>query len=65
MKRDEVILQVFGELDEPKKRVHDCYLCKIYKREITKGNKDAYECYVSHLNYVLSREGGISIKVKK
>ncbi|MCL5099552.1 MAG: hypothetical protein M1158_00280 [Candidatus Marsarchaeota archaeon] len=65
MKQNEVILQIFDENGEPKKRVHDCYLCKIYKREMARGNKDAYTCYVNHLNYVASREGGISIKVKK
>jgi hypothetical protein len=58
----DVIIQVFGQDSQPK-RVHECYLCKIYKYEMRKGNKDAYGCYLKHLNYLVKRQGGLSIKV--
>ncbi len=59
---NETIIQVFGADGRPR-RVHECYLCKIYKYEMNKGNKDAYGCYLKHLNYLVKKDGGISIKV--
>ena len=58
----DVIIQVYGQDSRPK-RLHECNLCKIYKYEISKGNKDAYECYVNHLNYLVKKQSGISIKL--
>ncbi|MCL5412139.1 MAG: hypothetical protein M1474_00670 [Candidatus Marsarchaeota archaeon] len=60
--RKSVIIQVFGN-DSMPRRIHDCDLCKIYRREMNKGNRDAYDCYVNHLNYVARKQRGLSVKI--
>jgi hypothetical protein len=61
-KNRDVIIQIYGS-DSTPKRIHECNLCKIYRYEISKGNKDAYACYLNHLNYLVKKQSGLSIKL--
>ncbi|MCL5430348.1 MAG: hypothetical protein M1504_02625 [Candidatus Marsarchaeota archaeon] len=60
-KNTKIVLKIFDSKEGEEKRAHNCYLCQIYKREIKKGNKDAYEFYRQHINEWVKKYKGATI----
>jgi hypothetical protein len=55
-----IIFKVFDRKNSGEKRPHTCSTCAIYKREIAKGNREAFEFYKLHIMEVAKRNDGVT-----
>ncbi len=56
-----IILKVFDAKNSFEKRSHTCSVCTAYKREISKGNKEALAFYKMHIAEVARKNHGVTI----
>ncbi len=61
---EKIILKVFDAKTSEEKRPHTCSVCAIYKREITKGNKEALKFYKDHIAEVARRNNGVTVVLR-
>jgi hypothetical protein len=55
-----IIFKLFDRKKSGEKRPHTCSTCSIYKREIAKGNREAFEFYKLHIMEVAKRNDGVT-----
>ena len=60
-KVDKVVLKIYDKKDGSEKRTHNCDLCQAYKREMAKGDTDAFNFYKLHINRMVKKYRGITI----
>lgn len=61
-KGDKVVLKFFDPETGSEKKLHNCSLCKIYKREVMKGNKEALKFYKDHINDMMHKFNGVTVE---
>lgn len=56
-----IILKLFDAKVSGEKRPHTCSVCAVYKREIAKGNKEAFAFYKMHIAEVARKNNGVTV----
>lgn len=54
-------MKIFDKKFGHERRVHNCDLCQVYKREAAKGDIDALKFYKAHINRVVKKYGGVTL----
>lgn len=55
-----IVVKVFDRKNSTEKRPHTCGVCAVYKREIAKGNREAFEFYKAHIMDVARKNSGVT-----
>ncbi len=61
---NKIILKVYNKDTGEERRPHNCALCQVYKREISKGNTDALAFYRDHINEFVKKYNGATLVFK-
>ena len=65
VKSDKMILKIFDSKVSGEKKPHNCPVCQVYKREIHKGNLEAFEFFKTHINDVVKKNNGATIILER
>ena len=57
---EKVIVKIFDRKTSSEKKPHVCNVCAVYKREIAKGNREAFEFYKAHIAEIARQNQGVT-----